>query len=779
MKKDVFPGHIKPDGTVQTVEEHLRNVSEIAAGILKPIGLGQTGKLAGLLHDAGKYTQVFADYIKKAAAGERVRRGSVNHTFAGVRYMLESYHKSKPKTKKEAIDNIASELISVAMGAHHGQFDCVNQYGESGFAHRLEAKIPYDEAMENFFRYIPKGEIDRLFVNSAGEMKNVICKMNSPFYTSMLYRTVLSALIEADRRDTADFLIGANGVETEATRELWKKHLQMLKEKLAGFSTDGEINKARGEISRRAEGFADFPADGIYRMSVPTGGGKTLSSLRAALAHAARYDKRRVIFVVPLLSILEQNAAVLKNALADDSIVLEHHSNVVNDSRETGTELNGNELITESWHSPVIITTLVQLLNTLFDGRPSRIRRMHALINSTVIIDEVQTVPRKMLSLFNEAVNYLATFCCCAVILCSATQPCFEQLEAHRMNKARELIVLEDELRKVFKRTEISDMTRPPKGDGKIAAFALENCKSSGSVLVVCNKRDEARQLYLLLKDKGICVCHLSASMCMKHRTDVVNEMKACLKDKKPLVCVSTQVIEAGVDISFGCVIRYAAGLDNIVQAAGRCNRGGEYGACRTVYCVNRAGENLSHLVDIEKSKNAALELFCEYEKDPKRFSDSLQSDRAVEEYYKRLYGGSERSEYDYPLKDSPTLYEMLVPKMDGEYFFTQAFKTAGDLFEVFDGDTHDVIVPYGEEGVKIAEEFRSEKAGRDLQYRKELVQRSKPYTVSIYSYELKKLLKNNALEYVCEKAVILLDADFYDGEAGLVTEAEMKFLEM
>lgn len=444
IEMDHFPAHIRrsADGTsgpVQTVREHCRNTAQYAAQALEPVFLSASGYMAGLVHDSGKNTERFKDYILNQSAA----RGSVNHTFAAVKLLLDRYHTDNCGD----FADVVSELLALASSAHHGLFDCVDEQQRSGFLHRLSADdTSYGEASDNFFRFcVSQDELDRRFHAARTELTPVLQKILSmtgddadderydhetAFYSGMLARLLLSAVIEGDRRDTAEFMNGTQfpaAWSRDKLHRLWSTHLKQMEEKLNNLPQNSAIDRARRAISDQCRQAAE-QTGGVFRLNVPTGGGKTLSSLRFALAHASRHGKQRIIFTSPLLSILEQNAAVIRDYIQDDSLILEHHSNLINTS-ENSQQLDELELLTETWESPVIITTLVQLLNTLFSGKTSVIRRFHSLCQSIIVIDEVQTVPSKMLTLFSLAVNFLAEICGATVVLCSATQPCIEQLE--------------------------------------------------------------------------------------------------------------------------------------------------------------------------------------------------------------------------------------------------------------------------------------------------------------------------------------------------------------
>lgn len=785
-----FPAHIRirenGDQDMQTVAEHCRGTARYAAECLSHIGLSNAAYLSGLLHDLGKATAQFQAYIEGAANGEDVKRGAVVHTFAGARILLEQHHGPEPAS----YDDITCELLAFAIGAHHGLFDCVGEKRASGFQHRLLShNDEYHESMQNYLcSCAGQGEIDRLFQASCLELTEVfetiqnrlcqdadLARQELPFYIGLTARLLLSAVIQGDRRDTAEFMTGiARPAFPEDMRAVWRTRLRHMEQKLDRFSSDTDIQKARQQISNQCRAFAEQPG-GVYRLNVPTGAGKTLSSLRYALAHAARWNKTRIIFTAPLLTILEQNAQIIRDYVGDDSIILEHHSNLIR-TKEDSEQLDLQELLMEDWSAPIVITTLVQLLNTLFSGKTASIRRFQALSNSIIILDEVQTVPAKMLTLFDLAVNFLSEIGGATVVLCSATQPCLEKAAHPLASVPKDIVPYDSKLWKAFHRTRIQSAGNMRLED--IPAFALEILERAGRLLIVCNKKDEAAYLYRELSQSGFYCCHLSAAMCVAHRRTALADLQAALAAGKKTVCVSTQVIEAGVDISFERVIRLSAGMDSVIQAAGRCNRNGEQAGPAPVYLLQCQNENLAKLPDIQRGKNATGELLAQYQQRPERFQSDLSSDEAIGYYYRRLYQEMPDGFQDYTVKGKHyTIFSLLADngyfaddraEAYGTYFLNQAFQLAGRLFQVYDEDSLDVIVPYGE-GRAIIADLESDRARRDLAYRQNCLDRAKPYTVSLYQYQRQQLEQSHGLFPVRDDddSIWGLAEGFYDEETG------------
>lgn len=781
----IFPAHIRKneDGTrlIQTVNEHSRAAAKLCEKALAPVGLEKTGYLLGLIHDCGKYTKAFADYISRVVEGETLRRGSVNHSFAPVQLILNKY-----RDKSSAMGCAAGELLAFALGSHHGLFDCVDPEGKDGFYRRLQTRDNgLEEALGNFYEYCADAEaLDCLYGYAQAELSSFITlvydkymdREKFSFMLAMTARLLLSALVDADREDTARFMQGLPPTPPrENMKALWQKCLAFTEARIGMLPAKSPVQRARRHFSEQCRAFP-YKASGIYSLSLPTGGGKTLSALRGALNLAANHGKKRIIFLTPLLSVLDQNAAVIREYIGDDSLILEHHSNIA----EPGSL--EQELLLESWDAPVIISTLVQFLNALFDGRNGCIRRMQSFCDSVIVLDEVQSVPRKLLSCFDMAVNFLAGFCNAAFILCSATQPCLEMAQ-RPMLPAIPIVPYSEELWKPFVRTEIKVMEGFYDRDA-LVALALEQQACDKSVLIICNKKQQARELFETLHGRGVAVYHMSTGMCMAHRMSCLDEIKAGLEAGQPLVCVSTQLVEAGVDFSFGCVIRLFAGLDNAVQAAGRCNRNGEFGEVRPVYLVRWKGEKLEHLREIREAQRAM-------ENTVRRGFDSLQSDKAVSCYFSELYrqtpNGVQDCPYDRPF--STSLFELLSvntqpcrKRCEAEMtalVLNQAFATAGECFEVFDEGQTDVIVPYGD-GASLIDAMNSARGAHDLAYGRALLGQAKGFTVSLFSYQLKRLLDAGAVNITLGGAAYYLRSDCYSPLIGLdESGAGQSFLEV
>ena len=741
----------------QTLAEHSEQVSKLCGDFCRPAGLKDMGRLIGLLHDSGKGTAAFQAYLR---SGDGSRRGEIPHAFCGARYCYEEWGMDGfPK-------GLTAELAAAAVCAHHnGLPDVVGPEAEDGLRRRAwpEKPISYEEALRGFFRAL-SGErptverLNALFHSAQREVRGVCDKIHAVcaelpagsrrkvfyFQLGLVQRYLLSALIDADRYDTFLFEAEREPEKNPASAEFWADLAEHLENFLHDLPAETAIDRERHAISDQCLAFSRH-GNGIFRLSVPTGSGKTMASLRYALNCAKFSGKDRVFYIAPYKSILEQNADDIRRALGvrDDRVILEHHGDVIvgaaaKSEEERRAEDKRYELLTQRWNAPILLTTAVQFLNALFDGRSSCVRRMHSLANSVLILDEVQAMPVKCTHLLNAALNFLAYVCGCSVVLCTATQPDSERLSVPVLTgKPAQMTENREETFAAFRRTHAVDKTpEGPLSAGTLADFALDRLSVCDNILLVFNTKAAARSVYRAVmermdglppEERAPVYC-LTTGLCPRHRMDQIEKIRNALGNPRPganrMVCVSTQLIEAGVNLSFQCVVRSLAGMDSIAQAAGRCNRHGEV-ACRDVFLVQSAEENLSHLEEIQEAQGACRHVLQDFRSNSGRFGNDLLSPAAVRRYY-RYYFDSMQPQLDYPVnpgqapglwKDT-SLFDLLSENSiaaqcgaDYGYILRPAYRTAGRLFQAIEQDGMDVMVPYGE-GAKWIEKLY---AGPDL----------------------------------------------------------------
>lgn len=798
-------------GEEQSVTEHLRSTARIAENLGRPLAITALARITALLHDAGKFRKAFEIYLRAAAVNPKsVKRGSVNHSSAGAIYLYDRYFHGSYE------ERLTAQMISTAIFSHHGLIDCMTAEGMNNFHRRIDARedLDYDEVMENLHSLlITDQEVDGLFQSAVGEVCVLLEKMKenniSKFFgTALLERMLLSILIDADRLDTAVFcgsweaeslLMDEIGGTVPGEQLPWEGLLQNLEAYLLSFTGTDKISLLRTEISKECLDFASKP-DGIYKLSVPTGGAKTISSLRYAIHHANKYKKKRIFYIAPFLSILEQNSEVLGTALNDKTVILEHHSNVVlDDGDEAKTELSRYKHLTENWDCVIILTTFVQFLNTLFSDSTQSVRRFHSLENAVIIIDEIQSLPINMISIFNLVMNYLNQICGTTVILCSATQPILDKVNRKiTLTPPEDMIADKQRLYRELKRVEIVEK-KGLLNTGEVCSFAWElmnapKCEVKNSLLIILNTKSAVRNVFDCLKrlydesgEEGLLI-HLSTSMCPKHRLDLIHHMKDCM-GKCPVVCVSTSLIEAGVDISFSNVIRSFAGLDSIAQAAGRCNRNGE-SAMGVVYLIHYNEEKLGFLKQIQIAAQCSEKLADDYNSNPEGYDYDLLSPKALDAFYENYYHGqSQERLMEYPIdkrgtsmidllsvnKKGKTEYKDKYGSKDPNLVMFQAFKTAGQEFEVINQKTTSVLVPYKE-----GEELIAILNGR-LQYPElpEILRKIQRYVINLYDNQMRRLNEKDALYRLENGGVLALKNGFYDEVVGLNEEGALEFLEI
>lgn len=778
-----FTAHIRTsDKQEQSVQTHCRNTAELASRYVERIGLYHTANLSGLLHDIGKLTDDFNAYIHDEL---NLCRGELDHSFAGAKYLAEMADHTDSKALRNAVGLIGRVILS-----HHGLHDWVTEDAEDTYQKRIGKEKYYEEILQNLADTNLADNHLELLRMASDEIAAIRAALKSisrnaetfAFYLGLLERLLQSALIDADRTDTADFMSGSDTEAFFDTERLWREMQVRMQNKLAGFS--GQIDAVslqRQSISDRCAAFAAHDV-GICKLIVPTGGGKTLSSLRFAADYAASHNMERIIYIAPFMSILEQNSDVIRE-IAGEGAFLEHHSDMLAEVSAEDGLLHEYELRTEKWDSPVIATTMVQFLNALFSGRSSAVRRMHRLTHAVIIVDEVQSIPLKCVYLFNLAMNFLRTVCGSTVVLCSATQPPFEALAEFPLLLDRESSMTGDTEHDFaqFQRTKLVHMQK--KGGysfDEAAAFCAEQFRENGSLLVVVNTKQAAKILYQrLCETENASVYHLSTNMCPQHRRDRIREMRQKLAAMEPVICVTTQLIEAGVDISFGCVVRSLAGMDNAAQAAGRCNRNGEFKRICPVYILELWEEKLGSLIGIGHAQAVSRELL-----EAPADTDFLGVPQ-LSAYFGKLYS-AESWMLRYPLREpaDQDLINLLAlnehrtkTRLPYLKFCGQAFKTAGRLFEVIDSRTTNVIVPYDVDADKLIADLCEAKDPRETV---RLLRKAQKYTVSIYAGTERMLSDEGAVQEVAcggnaNLTVRVLDSRFYDDSYGITAEGGMR----
>lgn len=752
----------------QELSEHVENTATLSKVFAAVFGCENMAYCIGLLHDLGKYTKAFQDYLDRSLRGEDVTRGEVIHALQGAKYVIEMLK-----------DPVMADVVGNVIASHHGAlFDSITN-GERTLTFRTNKRreeLHYEEAIKAFSPSIDP-EIVRTEILRI--CKTCQSKDLRPFFMMhLMTKALYSCLVDADRCDAA-------GIKPDDTVPDWAKLIQQLENHLAVVDRTSDLDNLRNRISRQCQKNGGRE-QGVYTLSVPTGGGKTLSSLRFALEHAQAHNLKRIIYIIPYLSILDQTAAQMRKIFSDDDdLILEHHSNI--ELPEKKEDAERTRLLTARWDSPLILTTMVQFLETIYSNKASKLRKFHNMSEAVLIFDEIQSLPIKCVHLFNDAVNFLNVFGKSTILLCTATQPHLDKVDRPvQLSNNPALVTLSPDELKVFERVRPEDKTRSPMSHGQIAELVNTQLDGGKSTLVIMNTKGDARGVYAHCKSLEIdCEkAFLTTDLCPAHRLAVLERLRTNLTEKRPTLCVSTQLIEAGVDISFGCVIRAEAGLDSIVQAAGRCNRNNENPEePQPVFVIDVQDENLSRLPEIEEGKKQTERIFREKQ------GTNMLSAEAMDLFYK-YYFFNQRNKMDYVTewnrdgKPKSSIYSLLNDNPLGAHAYKDradetyrglptAFQTAAEAFSVIDGGQTGIVVPFGEAMELVAAFQKSFNPMEKMRVLRHL----QKYTVNVYSHVLSKLVDAGAIRAV-DDTFYLLSPDWYDAEEqGLLSETRLQLL--
>jgi CRISPR-associated endonuclease/helicase Cas3 len=556
--------------------------------------------------------------------------------------------------------------------------------------------------------------------------------------------------------------------------------LNALEVKLSGYTVEHDIDKRRKQISDNCAEKGRGPQR-LYTLTVPTGGGKTLASLRFALNHAIEHNLDRIIYVIPYTSIIDQNARVVRDILTDAGLnaedwILEHHSNL-----EPTKDEWRHKLVTDNWDRPIIFTTLVQFLESIYGSGTRALRRFHPMARSVLIFDEVQNVPIKCTHLFCNALNFLNDFCSTTSVLCTATQPALDSLPKPQKGQLKlqtnaEIIDTVDEQFLALKRVDIVDKTNPAMSHFELAEFCTQQFEQEGSCLVIVNTKKVAIETYKACQNhvNAESLFYLTTNLCAAHREKTLSTIRKRLDNKQPTLIVSTALIECGVDLSVAAVVRSLSGLDSIAQAAGRCNRHAEREQYGKVYVVKCDEENLRGLPDIQLGQQATLDVFSNYPADEWLHPETLKF------YFKRRFHKPKTAdEMAYPIKlgsFSTSLFDLLSDKANPVCSYNndrpapnyiplldQSFHTAARHFNVIDQATQAVIVPFGE-GEDLIADLNSAAVEFDAGLYYETLRKAQRFSVNLYNDFFDELFKKSAL-------VNIGDSDNADGLFALKPE--------
>ena len=832
----------------QLLIDHLSNTAKIASRMGKSIGISNLCFLLGAIHDIGKADLKFQKKLKKESGKERFV-----HSTAGAYFLFEKGYNRKLQDRESFNSyNNFIEICMYVIEAHHGLFDIIgvsnNSCGDDLSSFTSVNKIfervekykkddSYDkETIKNFVEIevisivknnLEFNSIEELIESAFNEYSSIIeifgenyisiekgdkkqknkhKREERRFFDAMLIRLLLSILKAADVKDTinAYSLI----VESRAKEErlsLNTHYVEAIEEEYKKYNGNCKsikpINQVRNYIANELLNRGQNDNAGIYRLDVPTGAGKTKASLRYALHQMADKSKNKFIYITAFLSVLEQNAAEIKDIIGEEG-VLEHHSNADifgDDSKgfdeDEDIEYVRKSFIVDSWEEPVVLTTMVQFFNTLFKRKSANLRRFSSLINSVLVIDEVQSLPIEVMYFFNLTMNFLKNVMNCTVVLCTATQPLYDHesikhklayghsVENNKNNA--DLVMLSKKNRKCFDRYSIKKF-KDVSSDSleniyvsaeEIAEFAFKN--RDKSTLIVVNTKAAAGSIVKNIDELNLPkedIYYLTTNLCPAHRKKIVSEIKKRLSQGEKIICVSTQLIEAGVDVDFEIVMRSYAGVDSIIQVAGRCNREGNLpdGGEVILFNLDEATENTKKILGIADKKKITEDILAQTH-------GEIQVDGLVRDFYSCYYSNEAdgRNRMKYPLeKDQSSLFDLFVGngikkgdiknengKLRGK------LKEVAEKFQLISDDTDGVFVFY-EDGIadlnnliKITEQkFISSEDWVEV---KRLIRKLQPYSINIY--------RNNKLnEFVdnyLDGDIKVLQQDHYNKRFGASEE--------
>ena len=721
--------------------EHLAGVATLAAGHARRFGAADWAHLAGLWHDLGKYRPRFQSYIRKASGFEADAHikgdapgGKAPHSTAGAMLACERFR-------------IPGRILAYLIAGHHaGLYDWNSE--NSSLEYRLQQQDSRDELSEALAEHLPTNILDH---GTFTPDLHAILGGKAGF--ALWVRMLFSCLVDADFLDTEAYMDAGKANQRgkwSDVQNLLEPFNRFMAEKIA-TAAPTPVNLLRADILQQCREKAQ-EAPGLFSLTVPTGGGKTLSSMAFALEHAKKYNKRRIIYVIPYTSIIEQTADNFREIFGD--AVIEHHSNA---EVEPGAENSKSRLASENWDAPIVVTTNVQFFESLFATKTSRCRKLHNIVDSIVVLDEAQLLPPEFLQPILDVLNLLKTHYGVTVVLSTATQPALatrEYFDAKKnmrgLDNVREIMSDPDFL---YSKLERVNVRLPADWNTSVSWDALASeISQHESALTIVNRRKDARELWQRLPEGTL---HLSALMCGEHRSKTIKQIRARLKDNIPTRVVSTQLVEAGVDVDFPVVYRALAGLDSIAQAAGRCNREGR---------LTEAGKQGEVIVFIppqpappgllKKGEDACRSVLYGH------FGKPLE--RALfARYFEKLYHACNL--------DAHGINKLL--EVDGQTLAVN-FRTAAEKFKLIqDEDSAPVIVCYrgenGNDGIidMLLNTLRKEGPERWL------MRKLQRYTVTIHHREVMKLFAQGDVEVIIPGLYVQISDLLYDKRLGLLLD--------
>jgi CRISPR-associated endonuclease/helicase Cas3 len=711
----------------QPLIDHLTHTANLAFSLGQDAGISELAQVAGRLHDIGKYSQAFQHRLEGASR-------PVDHATAGAREISRLFQKEPQRT--------FAELLSYCIAGHHSGLpdygDTSDVEGDATLLARREKK-----KLEDYSDYQLENDLTALSFKPK-LIKPI--KGHENFSVAFLTRMLFSTLVDADWLDTETYMNGGRKPRGEyESIEILCRQFNLYLHRFD--APENALNQKRTETLNACVEKARAK-QGIFTLTVPTGGGKTLASMAFALNHAVTHGLKRIIYVIPFTSIIEQNAGVFKDILGEKN-VLEHHSNFdweghkrESSDDETNDAKEKLKLAAENWDIPIVATTNVQFFESLFASKKSRCRKLHNLAKSVLIFDEAQMLPREYMKPCLLAIEELVQNYGASAVFCTATQPLLKQFMPE-MPEFTELAPDPQGLFDFYKRVRVKNLNSLPDAE------LLKQMNAHSQALCIVNTRKHARGLFDGLEEDGR--FHLSTLMCPAHRKQTLLAIRDALKNGQTCRVVSTQVMEAGIDVDFPVGYRALAGLDSIIQAAGRVNREGKNPGGGEMFVFEPESEFIKRTpAYIKQTGDVARSVLREYETDP-------TSIEAIIAYFKLL------DKLQDPKRTSDAR-EILACFEKGGGF---DFKTAADKFKLIENNTVSVIIPYDDKAAKHVEELRY------IPYPASTLRKLQGYTVNIYEQEFQALNTKGVIEMTADAYAVLKDMSYYDAQTGIVLPAQ------
>lgn len=740
-------GNLLPYEHWQTLQNHASNVGNLAATFAQIFGADEIARYTGQLHDLGKYSEAF---------NHRLHGGpSVDHATAGAKIAVERW------------GNAIGKLMAFCIAGHHTGL--ANGYGEGDNRSTLKQRLALQ-----FGTDIPA--LDNLWQQEIKPPQNLSvpplkADAHHPFFSYAFFtRMLYSCLVDADYLDTEAFYSNLENKAAErggypdlnALQHNFNQFINAFRRRIAEAPEQTEAEKRNAALNRLRSEILDHAVEqaaqpqGLFTLTVPTGGGKTFTSMAFALEHAKRHGMRRVIYVIPFTSIIEQNAAEFRKAFGElgEQAVLEHHSTFDDGKLQNDATKDKLRLASENWDAPIVVTTAVQFFESLFADRSSRCRKLHNIAGSIIILDEAQMLPLNLLLPIMQAIKELAQNYRCSIVMCTATQPAMQAENGfyRGFENVREIAPKPTALFDKLRRTTVQHIGTQTDAD------LLAKLAEHPQMLVIVNNRRHARSLYDQAKHLDG-TFHLTTLMCAKHRSQKLDEIRGRLKNDEPCRVIATSLIEAGVDVDFPLVMRAEAGLDSVAQAAGRCNREGKRPSENSFVWIFAPEEQWKAPPELA-AQAAVMRLTAD------SFSDDLLSTQAVTAYFAELYQlkGSELDNKKILKMHNDTGQSLDFP-----------FQTIADKFRMIESHMQPLIIPFDVEAESLISSLHhADHIGG-------LLRKLQPYTVQIPENALAALYKAGRIEPINEKNFgkqfyTLIGLDLYDEVAGLSWE-DMEFL--